>query len=113
MHNFEERLSRLETLSERLKEGNIPLEEAVTIFEEGMKLARGLERELSTIERKIEILVNNPDNDKKDDKKETGSSRKADTRDNEPTLELFPELADEEEKTNPHFTQNKATHPAH
>ena len=37
MKSFEERLNRLESLSEKLREGKIPLEEAVSIFEEGIK----------------------------------------------------------------------------
>ncbi|MBE3135526.1 MAG: exodeoxyribonuclease VII small subunit, partial [Acidobacteria bacterium] len=31
--NFEDRLSRLEKLSEKLRDGKIPLEEAVQLFE--------------------------------------------------------------------------------
>jgi exodeoxyribonuclease VII small subunit len=78
MKSFEERLQRLETLSEKLKEGQISLEEAVAVFEEGMKLARELEKELARIERKVEILVNEPE------KKKGGGT--------EPDLQLFPEL---------------------
>lgn len=81
MKSFEERLQRLETLSEKLKEGKIPLEEAVSVFEEGMKLARELEKELGRIERKVEILVNEPE--KKKGEKDAGE---------EPDLQLFPEL---------------------
>ena len=72
---FEERLSRLEQIGERLREGSVPLDEATTLFEEGVKLARSLEKELAKVERKIEILVNDP--------------AKEDT---EPSLELFPGL---------------------
>ena len=79
MKSFEERLNRLESLSEKLKEGKIPLEEAVSIFEEGMKLAKDLEKELSKIERKVEILVNEPGR-KNGEGGEEG-----------PVLELFPE----------------------
>lgn len=61
MKNFEERMARLEELNENLRKGNLPLEEALALFEEGMKLARGLEKELSRIERRIEILVNEPE----------------------------------------------------
>jgi exodeoxyribonuclease VII small subunit len=61
MKSFEERLNRLEELNEKLKIGNIGLEEAVEIFEEGIKLAKGLEKDLAKIERKIEILVNEPE----------------------------------------------------
>lgn len=72
MKNFEERLTNLEELNEKMKEGSIALDEAVQIFEEGIKLAKGLEKDLSKIERKIEILVNKPE-----------------TNDDEPNLELF------------------------
>jgi len=61
MKKFEDRLSRLEELNEKMKTGNIPLDEAVDLFEEGIKLARSLEKDLSKVERKIEILVNEPD----------------------------------------------------
>ena len=77
---FEQRLSRLEELSTALKDGNLPLEEALKKFEEGVGLARTLEKELSRIERRIEILVNNPE-----------------AEDEKPELELFPELNDEQE----------------
>lgn len=73
MKKFEERLSELEGLNEKMKEGEIPLDEAVSLFERGIKLAKGLEKDLSKIERKIEILVNEPE------KPET----------EEPNLELF------------------------
>lgn len=81
MKGFEERLSRLEEITEKIQEGNIPLEEAVGLFEEGIGLARGLEKELGKIERKIEILMNQPD--KPDDT---------------PEMELFPELVEKEEE---------------
>ncbi len=73
--SFEERLQRLEEINEKINEGEIPLEQAVAQFEEGIKLAKGLEKELSKIERKIEILVNEPE-----------------TAEEEPNLELFPDL---------------------
>ena len=79
MKSFEDRLVRLENLSEKLREGKIPLEEAVSVFEEGMKLAKELEKELDKIERKVEILVNEP--------QKTGGSGQ----NKEPVLELFPE----------------------
>ena len=70
--NFETRLSDLEDLSEKMRAGDIALYEAVQIFEEGIKLAKGLEKDLSKIERKIEILVNKPEGEE-----------------DEPNLELF------------------------
>jgi exodeoxyribonuclease VII small subunit len=80
MKSFEERLDRLEEISEKMQKGNIPLEEAVDLFEEGIKLSKGLEKELSKIERRIEILVNKPDNPE-----------------DKPELELFPELGQDKD----------------
>lgn len=66
MKKIEERLSRLEELAGRMKETELPLEEAVAIFEEGIKLAKGLERDLEKIEGKVEILLNQPQEDGED-----------------------------------------------
>lgn len=75
MKSFEERLARLEEISEGIREGSVPLEEAAALFEEGVRLAKGLDRDLQRIERKVEQLVNEP----------TEEGEK-------PVLELFPEL---------------------
>ena len=77
MKKFEDRLAKLEDLNSRINEGNIPLEDAVSMFEEGIGLARSLEKDLEKIERKIEILVNQPEQ-----------------KEDEPNLELFPELSE-------------------
>ncbi len=61
MKNFEERLKRLEELSERIREPELALEEAVAVFEEGVKLSKGLEKDLERIEARVEILLNQPD----------------------------------------------------
>lgn len=60
MKNFEERLKRLEELSEKIREPDLALEEAVAVFEEGVKLSRGLEKDLERIEARVEILLNQP-----------------------------------------------------
>ncbi len=78
---FEQRLERLEELAQKLREGGIPLEEAVVLFEEGMKLSKSLEKDLSRIERRVEILTREPASDSED-----------------PGLALFPELSDEEKE---------------
>jgi exodeoxyribonuclease VII small subunit len=57
MKKFEERLERLEELAEKIKEPDLPLEDAVAVFEEGVKLSRGLERDLERIQGKVEILL--------------------------------------------------------
>ena len=63
MKSFEERLTNLEGLNEKMRGGDVALDDAVKIFEEGIKLAKGLEKDLAKIERKIEILVNKPETD--------------------------------------------------
>lgn len=60
MANFEENLSRLESLTQDIKRSDISLEEALKDFEEGIKLAKSLEKEVDRIEGKIQILMNQP-----------------------------------------------------
>jgi exodeoxyribonuclease VII small subunit len=54
---FEERLERLEMLGEQIRKPDIPLDEALRSFEEGIKLARTLEKDLEKIESRVEILM--------------------------------------------------------
>ncbi|MDR2921777.1 MAG: exodeoxyribonuclease VII small subunit [Treponema sp.] len=58
MKSFEERLERLEILGEQIRKSDIPLDQAIKAFEEGIKLARTLEKDLEKIESRIEILMN-------------------------------------------------------
>jgi len=58
MKGFEERLTRLEKLGENIRRTDIPLDEALAAFEEGIRLARTLENDLEKIENRIEILMN-------------------------------------------------------
>ncbi|MDR0525825.1 MAG: exodeoxyribonuclease VII small subunit [Spirochaetaceae bacterium] len=61
MKHFEERLAQLENLGEYIRKPDISLEEALKSFEEGIKLARSLEKDLEKAESKIEILMNGPE----------------------------------------------------
>jgi len=56
---FEEALARLEGIVTRLEGGDLPLEEALGIFEEGVRLTRHCSRRLSEAERKVSILMKN------------------------------------------------------
>jgi exodeoxyribonuclease VII small subunit len=58
MKNFEERLERLEVLGEQIRKTDIPLDQALKAFEEGIKLARTLEKDLEKIDSRIELLMN-------------------------------------------------------
>ncbi|UTC67710.1 MULTISPECIES: exodeoxyribonuclease VII small subunit [unclassified Treponema] len=60
MKKFEERLERLEKISDDIRSADIPLEKALSLFEEGIKLAKGLEKDIDKMEGKIQILVNQP-----------------------------------------------------
>lgn len=60
MKTFEENLSRLEQITDDIRRQDISLEDALANFEEGIKLAKTLEKEISKIEGKIQILMNQP-----------------------------------------------------
>ena len=59
--SFEERLERLEELGEEIRKNDTPLDTAISAFEEGIKLAHALEKDLEKIESRIEILMNGSD----------------------------------------------------
>ena len=82
MKNFEQKLKRLEALTEDIKRNDISLEEALKDFEEGIKLAKIMEKEIDRLEGKIQILMNEP----------------APELDETPELELFSEALNTEPK---------------
>jgi exodeoxyribonuclease VII small subunit len=57
MASFEEQLTALENVVERLEQGDLSLEESVRLFEEGMKLSDACKKELEAAEGKIQMLV--------------------------------------------------------
>jgi len=58
---FEEALSELESTVRRLEGGDLPLEEALRLFEEGVRLKQECAALLSSAERRITELVGTPD----------------------------------------------------
>ncbi len=54
---FEAALARLETIVDRLEQGDIELEQALATFEEGVALTRRCAGQLEDAERRIEVLV--------------------------------------------------------
>lgn len=54
----------------------------MALFEEGMKLARALEKDLSRVERKVQMLTEEPGADDEQ----------------EPGLALFPELSEDDKE---------------
>ncbi|MFM9330323.1 exodeoxyribonuclease VII small subunit [Paenibacillus mesotrionivorans] len=55
--SFEAAMERLETIVGRLENGDVPLEQAIELFQQGMKLSHLCGKKLEQVERKIEILV--------------------------------------------------------
>ena len=54
---FEEALQKLEAIVTQMEEGDLPLEETLKAFEEGVKLARFCTSKLDEAERKVEKLM--------------------------------------------------------
>ncbi|MEE9120029.1 MAG: exodeoxyribonuclease VII small subunit [Syntrophobacteria bacterium] len=54
---FEEVLHKLEAIVAQMEEGDLPLEETLKAFEEGVKLARFCANKLDEAERKVEKLM--------------------------------------------------------
>ena len=54
---FEDALARLEQIVDTLEAGNLPLEESLKAFEEGVGLARHCAKYLEEAERRIELLT--------------------------------------------------------
>lgn len=55
--NLEKSLADLEELVEELETGDLPLEQAMKKFEEGIKLTRGCQAALKEAEQKVQILM--------------------------------------------------------
>lgn len=55
--SFDVAIRRLEEVVEKLEQGEIPLEESIALFQEGMQLARLCHQKLADVEHKIEVLV--------------------------------------------------------
>ena len=56
--NLEQSLKDLESLVAELETGELPLEEAMKKFENGIKLTRACQTALKEAEQKVEILLN-------------------------------------------------------
>jgi len=54
---FEKSLARLESIVSRLEGGELPLEESLALFEEGIGLVKRCSQRLDEAERRVERLV--------------------------------------------------------
>lgn len=55
---FEQSLERLEEIVKKLESGNLPLEEAIVIYQEGLQLSRICSIKLEEAEGKVLKIVN-------------------------------------------------------
>jgi exodeoxyribonuclease VII small subunit len=55
--DFEQALSELESLVERLERGDVPLDEALRTFERGVALTRHCQASLQSAQQRVEILL--------------------------------------------------------
>jgi exodeoxyribonuclease VII small subunit len=55
--SFEENMRRLEAIVDQLEKG-VEIEEAMALYEEGMKLSKALEERLGNMERKVYQVKN-------------------------------------------------------
>lgn len=61
MAKFEDSLKQLEKIVDQLEHGDLPLEESVRLFEEGVRLSTACKQELDTAEGKVQILMKERD----------------------------------------------------
>ncbi|QWU14767.1 Exodeoxyribonuclease VII small subunit [Paenibacillus sophorae] len=54
---FEEAMDQLELIVRELEQGDVPLEKAIDLFQQGMKLSQLCGAKLEQVERKIEMIV--------------------------------------------------------
>ena len=58
---FEESITELEEIVNKLEGGNVTLDESLELFEQGIKLSKGCQKMLDAAEKKVSILMTNED----------------------------------------------------
>lgn len=61
---FEEQLAQLQQIVNQLEQGNVPLEEALQQFQEGIKLSKELQGKLTNAEKTLGHLIDDDGNEK-------------------------------------------------
>jgi exodeoxyribonuclease VII small subunit len=62
---FEEALKQLEKILDKLEDGELPLEDSIKLFEEGLQLSNFCKQELDAAEGKVELLAKQRDGSRK------------------------------------------------
>ncbi len=55
--SFEEAIKRLSAIVHTLEEGDLPLEESLRLFEEGVRLSRASQAKLDSAQKRVEELL--------------------------------------------------------
>jgi exodeoxyribonuclease VII small subunit len=58
---FEEAFKKLEQIVAKMESGDLPLEESLKLFEEGMRLSRTCSQKLAEVQKKVELLLKSDD----------------------------------------------------
>ncbi|RRA49234.1 exodeoxyribonuclease VII small subunit [Acidipila sp. EB88] len=61
MATFEENVKQLETIVGQLERGDLPLDDSIKLFEEGMRLSSACKEQLEAAEGKVQILMKQRD----------------------------------------------------
>jgi len=77
---FEESLNELELIVKQLETGDLPLEESLKLFEEGVKLSRSCRERLTVAERRIEVLMKDDNGDLRIDNLELREDNESETK---------------------------------
>ena len=56
-NEFEEAFQQLEKIVQRLESEELPLDESLQLFEEGIRLSRFCNQKLEEVEKKIELIL--------------------------------------------------------
>ena len=59
--DFEAALRELAQIVEQLEAGDLPLEQSLELFEQGVRLSRDCQKRLDEAERRVEILLKDED----------------------------------------------------
>jgi exodeoxyribonuclease VII small subunit len=58
---FEDTFKKLETLVNKLENGDLPLEESMKLFEEGMRLSKICSQRLTEVQKRVDLLLKGDD----------------------------------------------------
>ncbi len=58
---FEDAMKRFEEIAKLLEDGELPLEESLEVFEEGVRIAKICISNLDSIEKRLEVLIRGKD----------------------------------------------------